>query len=155
MSKKAYSKKELMIYVWHRTGKDVAKFVAEFSERYAMDSEGNPMVDDEGYFVLNRSEIEQDIERDNSIVREFLIQNDIDQRDWLVIGIDDSFDAEMVDYLKCDPVVPKREVWAKYVTHRHERKLAHRRYVYLQRKSRDLAEKQRKEQSRAKRKGKA
>ena len=139
--KENFTQKELMLYVWHKVGKTKEAFLEEITPKVAMNDDGTPKVDDEGYVMCKMSDLEMEVTENPTIVREYLKENGIDQGDWLVMGIDKKFDPDMVDYLKCDPIVPKKEVWNAFCAYEHQRKLAKQRLNYLRAKSREAFKK--------------
>ena len=140
MSKKnvPYTKKELLVWVWFKVMKNRELFAKEFMPQPVLDEKTKePKIDEDGFVIMKMSDTELQLVKDPTIVRTDLLLWNVNVDDYLAIGCDKWFDPDMVDYIKCDPVVLKKEVWQAFCDYEHKRKLARRRYAYLKAQSRE------------------
>lgn len=140
MSKKnvPYTKKELLVWVWFKVMKNRELFAKEFMPQPVLDEKTKePKIDEDGFVIMKMSDTELQLAKDPTIVRTDLLLWNVNVDDYLAIGCDKWFDPDMVDYIKCDPVVLKKEVWQAFCDYEHKRKLARRRYNYLKAQSRE------------------
>lgn len=140
MSKKnvPYTKKELLVWVWFKVMKNRELFAKEFMPQPVLDEKTKePKIDEDGFVIMKMSDTELQLAKDPTIVRTDLLLWNVNVDDYLAIGCDKWFDPDMVDYIKCDPVVLKKEVWQAFCEYERKRKLARRRYNYLKAQSRE------------------